>query len=102
VFALISLRQATQTFKHHRFNHKSGNSMTKAPIATPEPPDIDQGMNVMLPKRNLPEVAAIAPAAGERELESAAAPQSGVLRELALARWRGSTLPPQGDDDENR
>jgi len=64
-------------------------------------------MNDMATKRNAPEVAVIETTAREQELESASPPRpGGVLRELALARWRGSATqvspPPQRDDDENR
>ena len=75
--------------------------MTIAPIKTPERPDIERGMNDMASKCNVPEVAVIETTAGEQELKSASPPPSGVLRELALARWRGSatqmSLPPQRD-----
>jgi hypothetical protein len=83
-----------------------GNAMTNAPIATSEPPDIDHDINDVATKRNRREVAVIETGAKEQELESASPHSSGVLRELALARWRGSTtqaaLPPQGDDHQNR
>ena len=41
-------------------------------------------------KRNALEVAVVDAAAREQELERAYPPPRGVLRELALARWRGS------------
>ena len=75
--------------------------MTIAPITTPERPDIERGMNDMSSKCNVPEVAVIETTAGEQEFKSPPPPPSGVLRELALARWRGSatqvSLPRQRD-----
>ena len=68
--------------------------------------DIAHVMSDMATKRNIPEVAAIETTAREQELEAASPRPGGVLRELALARWRGSATqvspPPQRDDDENR
>ena len=75
-------------------------------IPTPERPDIDFVMNDLASTFNTPEVAAIATTAGAQELASASASPSGVLRELALACWRGSatevSLPPRRDDDQGR
>lgn len=80
--------------------------MTNAPITILKRPDIDHGMNDMAPKGNTPEVAVIDCTAREQELELAFSRPSGVLRELALARWRGSATqvyrPPQRDGDKNR
>ena len=80
--------------------------MPNAPITTPERPDTDHAVNDVATKWNVSEVAAIDTNAGEHELESASPHASGVLRELALARWRGSTSqvpsPPQRDDDRDR
>jgi len=63
-------------------------------------------MNDMATKRNAPEVAVIETTAREQELQSASPPPGGVLRELALARWRGSAPQvsplPWRDNDENR
>ena len=67
--------------------------------------DIAHVMNDMAIKRNIPEVAAIETTAKEQELASASPRPGGVLRELALTRWRGSATqvpPPRRDDDENQ
>ena len=68
--------------------------------------DIAHVMNDTASERNMPEVAVIETTAREQGLESASPRPGGVLRELALARWRGSgtqvSPPPQRDDDENR
>ena len=80
--------------------------MPHTPVTTSERPDIDHAVNDMATKCTVSEVAAIETNAGEHELESASPHASGVLRELALARWRGSTTqapgPPQSDDDQDR
>ena len=55
--------------------------MTTAPNA----PGIDDAS-----KCNAPKVAVVDEAARRQELEQAHPPPSGVLRELALAQWRGS------------
>jgi hypothetical protein len=53
--------------------------MTNIPITPSNRPDI-----------GTPEVAAIKATVKKQELESASSRPSGVLRELALARWRGA------------
>ena len=55
--------------------------MTTAPNA----PGIDDAS-----KCNAPKVAVVDETARKQELEQAHPPPSGVLRELALAQWRGS------------
>ena len=65
-------------------------AMTNAHITSPERPDIDHGMSDMATKCNMPEVAVIETTAREQELKSASPRPSGVLKELALAQWRGS------------
>ena len=96
--------QATQMFRHHRFNNKMEDGMPNARITILKRPDIDHVMNDMAPKCNTPEVAVIEGTAREPERELASPRPSGVLRELALARWRGSATqvsrPPQRGDDE--
>jgi hypothetical protein len=52
--------------------------MTNVPMTPSKRPDIDR-----------PEVVVIEATAKEEELESASPAPSGVLKELALARWRG-------------
>ena len=80
--------------------------MPNAPITILKRPDIDHAMSDMAPKCHTPEVAVIEGNGREQELELASSRPSGVLKELALARWRGSATqvygPPQRDDDENR
>jgi len=65
--------------------------MTNVPITRSNRPDI-----------GTPEVAA----AKEQELELAFTRPGGVLKELALDRWRGLTTqvpgPPQRDDERDR
>jgi hypothetical protein len=80
--------------------------MTNAPITILKRPDIDHAMNDMPPKCHTPEVAVIEGTTSEQQLELASSRPSGVLKELALARWHGAATqvyrPPQRDDDENR
>jgi hypothetical protein len=75
-------------------------------ITTSERSDIDFVMNDLAINCDTPEVALIATTARARELALASARPSGVLRELALACWRGSatevSLPPRRDDDQGR
>ena len=66
--------------------------MANAPKTTAERPDIDYGISDKATEFNPPHVAVV---------ESPR--PSGVLRELALARWRSSasqaSLPPQRNDE---
>jgi uncharacterized protein (TIGR02300 family) len=75
--------------------------MTNAPITILKRPDIDHAMNDMPPKCHTPEVAVIEGTTREQQLELASSRPSGVLKELALARWRGAATqvyrPPQRD-----
>jgi hypothetical protein len=75
-------------------------------VPTSERTDIDFVMNDLAITCNTPEMALIATTARARELASASVRPSGVLRELALACWRGSatdvSLPPRRDDDQGR
>ncbi len=65
--------------------------MTNAPITTLKRPDIDHAMNGMATKCDTPELAMIEATTREREVAlTSSRPSGGVLRELALARWRGS------------
>ena len=64
--------------------------MPNAPITNLKRPDVDHAMNDMAPKCNTPEVAVIEVSAREPERELSSPRPSGVLKELALTRWRGS------------
>ena len=64
-------------------------AMTNAAITILKRPDIDQAKDIA-PKCNTPEVAVVEGTAREQELELVSSRPSGVLKELALARWRGS------------
>ena len=65
--------------------------MTNLPITTLKRPDIDHAMDGMATKCNTPEIVMIEANARARELAlTSPRPSGGVLRELALARWRGS------------
>ena len=76
--------------------------MTNAPITTAEQPEIGHPMNDMATKCDMPQVALIETICREQEPALASPRLRGVLRELALARWRGSpaqvSLPSQSDD----
>ena len=63
--------------------------MANAPITTAERPDIDHRMSDKATECNVPDVVVIETTSRDREIESASPRSSGVLRELALARWRG-------------
>jgi hypothetical protein len=64
--------------------------------------DIAHVMNDMATKPDIPEGAVTEGTAKEQELESAFTRPGGVLKELALARWRGLTTQGPGlvGDDE--
>ena len=64
--------------------------MVNARSITPKTPGIDQAMNDTIIKCDTPEVVVVDDPAREQETERASTSPSGVLRELALARWRGS------------
>jgi hypothetical protein len=68
---------------------KMEDAMTNAAITILKRPDIDQAKDIA-PKCNTPEVAVVEGTAREQELELVSSRPSGVLKELALARWRGS------------
>jgi hypothetical protein len=64
-------------------------AITKVAITNITRPDIYQA-NDIAPKCNTPEVAVVEGTAREQELELVSSRSSGVLKELALTRWRGS------------
>jgi len=69
-------------------------AMEDASVTTLKRPRIEHAMNDKATKCNTPEAAVIEATA--REQESELASPRGVLRELALAQWRGSaTQGPQ-------
>ena len=89
MFAPNFLRQATQIFSHIA-STKMEDAMVNARSTTLATPVIDQAMNETMTKGDTSEVTVVDAAARQQELERASRSQSGVLRELALARWRGS------------
>ena len=62
--------------------------MTNVPITRSKRPDI-----------GTPDVAVVDAAAEQQELELASTGPGGVLKELALARWRGLTRAPKQSTD---
>ena len=67
--------------------------MVNGRSTTPTTTVIDQARqarNETIIKGDTPEVRVVDAAARQHELERAFRSQGGVLRELALARWRGS------------
>jgi hypothetical protein len=77
---------------------KMEETMPNAPIAILKRPDVDHAMNDTAPKCDTPEIAVIESTARE-QVELVSGRPSGVLKELALTRWRGSATqvrrPPQ-------
>ena len=73
--------------------------MPNAPITILKRPNVDHAMSDTAPECNTREVAVIEVSAREPERELSSPRPSGVLRELALAQWRGSATqvprPPQ-------
>ena len=74
-----------------RFNKNMEEAMTNVPIIRSNRPDTGR-----------PEVAVIEATAKELELELASTGPGGVLKELALARWRGLTTQVPGPTAERR
>ena len=74
-----------------RFNKNMEEAMTNALITRSNRQDTGR-----------PEVAVIEATAKEQELELASAGPGGVLKELALARWRGLTTQVPGPSGERR
>jgi hypothetical protein len=68
------------------------NGMTNAPSKTQKPADIHDVPNDGI-RHDAPKVTVVDAVAGEQKLEVEPPTPSGVLRELALACWRGLPSP---------